>query len=300
MSGASFTQRVSPLTAAEDVAAAAQLACLLEASAPKPGNVHPGRAFADTRYEDFLASAAAIGPAMAAAGQRPLGETIRAAVEATRRWTRANTNLGIILLLAPLARAALANASADSELSLRDRVRWVLGRTTVGDARQVYHAIRLASPGGLGTVDSQDVSGEPTVTLAEAMALAADRDAIAAEYGTGFATTFQAGAPALREALASGLAWSDATVETFLVLLASSPDTLIGRKLGRAAAADVSRRARAVLDAGGVRSEAGRRAMATFDGELRASRNSSNPGTTADLTAAALFVVLLEGHRPAA
>ena len=92
---------------AEDVASAAQLACLLEASAPKPGNVSPGRHFADARYEDFLASAVAIGAPLAGAGTRPVGATIRLAVEATARWTRSNTNLGIVLLLAPIARAAL-------------------------------------------------------------------------------------------------------------------------------------------------------------------------------------------------
>ena len=91
--------------AAADVAAAAQLACLLEASAPKPGNVSPGRHFADARYEDFLASAVAIGAPIAGAGARPLGATIRLAVEATARWTRSNTNLGVVLLLAPLAKA---------------------------------------------------------------------------------------------------------------------------------------------------------------------------------------------------
>src|SRR5262245_18618333 len=92
---------------ATDVGAAASLACLLEASAPKPGNVAPGRNFADSRYEDFLASAVAIGPAMGTAGMRPLGATIRLAVEQTARWVRSNTNLGIVLLLAPLSRAAL-------------------------------------------------------------------------------------------------------------------------------------------------------------------------------------------------
>src|SRR5258706_9708705 len=93
---------------AADVAIAAQLACLIEASAPKPGNVSPGRSFADLSYEDFLASAAAIGEPMAGAGTRPVGATVRLAVEATARWTRSNANLGIVLLLAPLARAAMA------------------------------------------------------------------------------------------------------------------------------------------------------------------------------------------------
>src|SRR5437867_13237645 len=109
---------------ARDVAIAAQLACLLEASAPKPGNVSPGRAFHDLRYEDFLAGAAAIGAPLAAAGPQPLGVTIRTAIEATARWTRSNTNLGIVLLLAPIARAAvrqnMATTSAEDTTSAAD------------------------------------------------------------------------------------------------------------------------------------------------------------------------------------
>ena len=94
--------------AAADIAAAAQLACLLEVTAPKPGNVSPGRGFDDLAYEHFLASAAAIGGPLSGAGTRPLGATVRLAIEATARWTSSNTNLGIVLLLAPLARAAHA------------------------------------------------------------------------------------------------------------------------------------------------------------------------------------------------
>ncbi len=278
------------LSSREDVAAAAQLACLLEASAPKPGNVAPERHFHDTRYEDFLASAVAIGPALSTAGRRPLGETIRAAAEATARWARANTNLGIILLLAPLARAAVR---ADG--TLRERLGVVLSSTTVADAAEVYAAIRLARPGGLGRAEAEDVAGPPTVTLRQAMALAADRDAVAREYVTDFAATFEVGAPALRAARADGLAWDDATVEAFLALLGAGPDTHIARKLGPEAAAAVSRRAREVIAAGGVRHPAGREALGRLDVELRDPTNSRNPGTTADLTCAALFVVILEG-----
>jgi triphosphoribosyl-dephospho-CoA synthase len=273
----------------EEVAAAGQLACLLEVSAPKPGNVSPGRHFHDTTYEDFLASAVAIGPALAAAGRHPLGATILAAVTATTRWTASNTNLGIILLLAPLARAAL-----DRGGSLRDRVRDVLAATTVADAVDVYAAIRRARPGGLGSSAKEDVASAPTVSLREAMALAADRDSVAGEYATGFATTFEIGAPALRAARSTGLTWSDATVQSFLRILAVLPDTHIARKLGRDAAAAVSRRAREVEEAGGIRSAAGRRALAALDEELRSPTNARNPGTTADLTCAALFVVILE------
>lgn len=277
------------MTTPAEVAAAGQLACLLEVSAPKPGNVSPGRHFHDTRYEDFLASAVAIGPALAAAGDQPLGTTIRSAVQATARWVRSNTNLGIILLLGPLARAALRG-----EGPLRERLHAVLAETTVADAAEVYAAIRQARPGGLGASASEDVATAPTVSLREAMALAADRDSVAREYATDFAVTFDVGSLALRRARSAGLDWADATVECYLRILAAVPDTHIARKLGRDEAETVSRRARAVAEAGGVRTEAGRRELQAFDAELRGPTNARNPGTTADLTCAALFVVILE------
>jgi triphosphoribosyl-dephospho-CoA synthase len=265
-----------------DVAAAAQVACLLEVSAPKPGNVSPGRHFHDTSYEDFLASAVAIGPAMASAAEQPLGATIRSAVRATARCTGRNTNLGIVLLLAPLARAACRDGG-----SLRSRVQRVLAETTVADAADVYEAIRLARPGGLGTTNMEDVAGVPTVTLTEAMNLAADRDSVAREYAGRFAITFEIGAPAVREARGRKLRWSDAAIHAYLTLLAAVPDTLIARKLGRPEAERISRRAAEVRRGGG-------REIAAFDAELRDARNTRNPGTTADLTCAALFAVILE------
>jgi triphosphoribosyl-dephospho-CoA synthase len=274
----------------DEIAAAAQLACLLEVSAPKPGNVSPDRHFHDTRYEDFLASAVAIGPALATAGEVPLGTTIRAAVEATARWTGSNTNLGIVLLLAPLARAA-ARAGG----TLRDRLAAVLDATTVADAAETYAAIRRAHPGGLGEASEEDVSAAPTVTLRKAMELAADRDAVAREYTNRFGLTFEVGAPALARARARGLAWTDATVECFLALLAATPDTHIARKLGRAEAERVTGWAREVAAAGGTATLEGRAALAALDAELRDPRNTRNPGATADLTCAALFVVIIEG-----
>jgi triphosphoribosyl-dephospho-CoA synthase len=279
----------------EEIAAAAQLAALLEASAPKPGNVSPGRPFHDTTFEDFAASAVAIGPAIARAGDRPLGATVRAAIEATRRMTRRNTNLGIVLLLAPLARAAFRVAApAPGTDALRPGVACVLRETTVEDAAEAYAAIRLAAPGGLGHAEREDVGGVPTVTLREAMALAAERDSVAREWATDFALTFEVGAPALRAARRAGQNWSAATVEAFLALLAAAPDTLIARKLGTVAAQGVSRRAAEVRAAGGAATPDGRARLAALDSELRDPRNQRNPGTTADLTAAALFVVIIE------
>ena len=276
---------------AGDVAAAAQLACLLEAHAPKPGNVSPGRGFTDVSYDDFVASAAAIGAPFAAVAERPLGTLVRDAIDATARWAPTNTNLGIVLLLAPLTKAALAEAGARD---LRAALRRVLDGTTVDDARAVYAAIRQVNPGGLGRTSDQDVAREPTQTLLDVMRLAADRDGIAREYDTAFAATFEIGVPALRQARADGLGWDDAIVEAFLTLLAAASDTHIARRAGRERAANVSRLAVSVLADGGVRSDAGRRSVARFDRSLRDERHSANPGTTADLTTAAIFVLLLD------
>ena len=302
-----------------DLAAAAQLACLLEASAPKPGNVSPGRHFADVRYEHFLASAAAIGRAFTGIAERRVGEVVLAAAQATGRWTRSNTNLGIVLLLAPLAKAAASMGGRPEHLRSRSELRRVspepqaqvegpplpdelrqslanvLNETTVDDARDVFAAIRLASPGGLGNAPEQDVADEPTVTLLEAMQLAADHDGIAREYATAFDTTFEVAVPALLRTRADGLSWDDGVVETFMTVLAAQPDTHIARRGGPELARDVSERAAEVMRAGGIRTDEGRRALGYFDHSLRDPRNTGNPGTTADLTAAALFVALLQG-----
>ncbi len=169
-------------------------------------------------------------------------------------------------------------------MALRDAVRNVLASTTVQDAREVYAAIRLARPGGLGTAAEQDVAGEPGVALTEAMRIAAARDSIAAEYATDFRITFDLGLPALIEARSLG--WAEATVRTFLALLAAIPDTHIRRKFGPDVAAEVSRGAKDAL-------RTGPEGRAYFDEELRSA--GLNPGTTADLTAAALYVALLTG-----
>jgi triphosphoribosyl-dephospho-CoA synthase len=273
---------------AESVAGAAQLACVLEASAEKPGNITPSHDFHDTSYEDMLRSAIAVGPELARAGQRGVGETVLAVVQASRRVAPTNTNLGIALLLAPLAKAALDNGP------LRERLRATLRALDLADARAAYDAIRLAGAGGLRERVEHDVRSEPAIGLREAMASAAARDSIASEYTSDYALTFETGVHALATALGDGLAVREAIVELHLRLLSAVPDTLIARKRGAEDAARVSAGARDVLVAGGVRTAAGRRALRSFDASLREPGNALNPGTTADLVTATLFVALVE------
>ncbi len=171
----------------------------------------------------------------------------------------------------------------------------MLNGLTLDDARAAYEAIRLAGAGGLDEPVEHDVRAAPTIALREAMAAAADRDSVAAEYATGFEVTFELGLPALTRALADGLAPRAATVELFLALLAAGPG-----HARRTQARSSRRRARLgrrgeVLAAGGVRDDAGLAALEAFDASLRRDGNALNPGTTADLVTAVLFVALLEG-----
>jgi triphosphoribosyl-dephospho-CoA synthase len=255
----------------------AQIACLLEVTARKPGNVHRLADFpGDAHYLDFLLSAAAIKDAFEIAPSLGVAATIHESVVATRRVVATNTNLGMILLMAPLA---CVGEGEDLRASVVD----VLARTTVEDARIVYDAIRRASPGGLGEVAEQDISAEPTITLLEAMGLAANRDLVARQYATGFADLFDLTLPSLRDAIRSGTDLESAIVVAYLYTLAARPDTLIARKRGWAVAEEASRRAGEAIASGD---------HAALDAWLRADGHARNPGATADLVAAALFVAL--------
>lgn len=265
-----------------------QLACIWEASARKAGNIHRYRDFEDAGYIDFLVSAAAIAPVMDTAPTRSVGATILEAVRATRQAVSTNTNLGIILLLAPLS-------AVPPERELRAGVEDVLGNLTVEDARLAYEAIRLAEPGGLGSASEQDVHTEPTQTLLQVMGLARDRDLIARQYASGFQEVFDEVLPALQHGLEGTGSVESAIVSCQLALLARHPDSLIGRKRGLAEADEASRRAAQVLAAGWPGEAAGQQAFTEFDDWLRAAGNGRNPGTTADLLAAALFVALRGG-----
>jgi len=265
-----------------------QLACVWEATARKPGNVHRYRDFEDASYLEFVLSAAAIAPVLDGAVERPVGQTILEGVRATRQVARTNTNLGIVLLLSPLA-------TVPSNEPLRDRLLGVLERLDVEDACAAYEAIRLANPGGLGRVSEQDVHDEPTQGLREVMALAADRDLIARQYINGFEQVFDEGVPALRHALDQGASLEKSIIACQLNLMARHADSLILRKCGPQEAQEASRRAQQLLDAGGQTSRDGWQMLASFDAWLCEAGHTRNPGTTADLIAACLFVGLREG-----
>jgi len=265
----------------------AHLACVWEASACKAGNVHRGRDFADLAFTDLLASAAAVAPVLDRAAGRSVGQTVLDAITATRALVSINTNLGIVLLLSPLAAVSRSQ-------SLRQGIGSILAALDSSDAGRVFAAIRLARPGGLGKVSAQDVADDPTLPLQQVMALAADRDLVARQYANDFQDVFEVGVPALLEGLGRFGNLEQSIVFTQLTFLSRYRDSLILRKRGGEEADQAQAMAQGVLQAGWPKKDTGRTAFAAFDSWLTALGNKRNPGTSADLVAACLFSALRE------
>lgn len=268
-----------------------QAACLLEATARKPGNVHPGASFLDLSYEHFVQAADQVPVLARSAQQGQVGRAVYEGVEATRGVVPSNANLGIVLLLAPLA-------AVPWERTLSEGIAGVLERLTVDDASWVYRAIRLANPGGLGEIDEQDVSSDPTETLLRVMQLAAERDRIAYQYANQFVDVFDVGVPCLCSFRDFECEWETAIIALQLELLARIPDSLIRRKCGLEVAQEASRRAQQVLEAGWPEAPDSEVLLADFDRWLRSDGNRRNPGTTADLIAACLFAAFRDRLLP--
>lgn len=260
-------------------------ACRDELQALKPGNVH---VFADGHrmtVADFERSAEAAAGPLSRSGART-GLRILEAVRATQAAAGQNTNLGIVLLCAPLARAAEAGED------LRSSLKTVLADLDREDAANAFEAIRLASPAGLGAAARHDVREPAAATLREAMAEAASRDRIARAYADGFSEVFDLGLPALTAASGAGPRWWPAAA-AYLAFLRVAPDSHVSRKFGDGVANALREETEAWL--GGLAPVAEERALtaylADFDRSLK--ERGLNPGTCADLTVATLFVARL-------
>jgi triphosphoribosyl-dephospho-CoA synthase len=308
----------------DEIAAALELALLLEVSAhPKPGNVHRTRDFESTRFEHFLSSAAALEPHFRQAalrgsklargsihgGELMIGEQIKRAVESSSEWQHGgNTSLGAILLLIPISCAAgmVPSREALRAQEIRKNLRRITRDTTKADAVNVYRAISHASPGGLGEVPELDVNDRDSLaeiqkrnlSLLDVFRISSGYDTISSEWVKGYPVTFDIGLRFLvRELRATGDI-NTAVVDTYLRILSQVPDTLVARKLGAGRAEEVSLMAKQVLKEGGMKTLNGRVAVRMMDKSLQRIDHRCNPGTTADLTASALSILVLNGYRP--
>jgi triphosphoribosyl-dephospho-CoA synthase len=271
----------------EEISAAYEEACRLEIEALKPGNVH---LFADghgmTAGQFLLSAKVSAGPLTDP--DLPIGRRILEAIRATRRAVGINTNLGIVLLAAPLARAA-EKAGGD----LRGRLSAVLNGLDMDDAGAVFEAIVVASPGGLGSAEEHDVREPPKVGVIEAMRAAAGRDRIARQYVTRFEDVFDTGLAALEAAFARGERGIWPTVFTYMAFLAGFPDSHVARKHGGETARRIREEAAAVKVALDAADDDQARLGLLLDFDSRLKARNVNPGTSADLTVASLFVHIL-------
>lgn len=269
--------------------AAYRWACCMDVSAIKPGNVYLGSPAYQMHGQDFLTSAECSAPKLLDT-ELELGQRIEQAALATHQAVGTNTNLGILLLCAPL----LCAAQRYPQLQLQVALEKVLSATTVADTQAVYRAIQLLQPGGLGKAGKHDVFDVPTVNLREAMSSAADRDLIALQYQDGFRLVFESLLLRFQQLLSERLSLHLAISYLFLWLLSQHPDTHIQRKHGRESALAVSQAAarclndcRQTQDQGLVKAH-----LHQFDRELKT--QSLNPGTSADLCVATLLSYRLQ------
>lgn len=310
---------------ARHISGCLELAILFEISATKPGNVSRTASFENTRYDHFLASAVAIAPSFESAAEKGiavdrgitvlsdigLGQIIKNGVMNVSSWQHGgNTLLGTAILLSPIAVAAGMTPTKEENAfdisNLRKNLKLVVESTTPEDAIKLYEAIENADPSGLGTVPELDINDptskkkilEEKKSLYEIFQIASKYDAICFEWVNEYALTFETAHPFLAEQIKKSDDLNQATVHTFLKVLSLHPDTLIARKTNVGKAKEVSKRATEILKLGGLETQDGIKSLKKFDKELRKVGNLLNPGTTADIIAAALALSLLSGYRP--
>ncbi|HUT17465.1 MAG TPA: triphosphoribosyl-dephospho-CoA synthase [Acidobacteriota bacterium] len=307
---------------AKHISKCLELAILLEVSAAKPGNVNFTVGFEGTRVEHFLSSAVAARSSFKEAAHRGIavqdkkltvcdvgmGQIIKKCVVDINAWQKGgNTILGTVILFVPIAVAAgMTPVKGNFDFSqLRENIKLAVESTTAEDALHLYEAIDVAKPSGLNGAPDLDVHGphskerilEENVSLYQVFKIAADYDDICSEWVNNYPITFNLAYPYLSEQLRSR-DLNTAIVHTFLKVLSEHPDTFIARKVGYEKACEISLDAKKVMELGGVETSNGRKSLREFDRKLRESANLLNPGTTADITAAALALCTLSGYRP--
>ena len=309
---------------AKHISRCLELAMLLEVSAAKPGNVNLARGFEGKRVEHFLTSAVAAASSFEEAARRGiaasekklsvsdvgLGQIIKECAADINAWQKGgNTLLGTVMLLVPIGVAAGMTPTEENFdfdfARLRENLKLTVESTTSEDAVHLYEAIDVAKPSGLGGVPDLDVNDpasktrilEENISLYEVFKIAASYDDICSEWVNNYAITFDLAYPFLMQQL-KHRDLNVAIVHTFLKILSEHPDTFIARKVGVERAREISVNAKKILELGGLETSKGRASVLEFDSKLREAGNKLNPGTTADLTAAALALCTLSGYRP--
>jgi len=295
----------------ELIAKIAQISSALEVSGyPKPGNVHRTRDFHDMVFEDFIISGIVIGDTIKEAAthgieinnsisfkEANLGKYILQAVRETDKWIANNTNLGIIMLLTPIAISAAISSNLDE---LRENIHKIIVNSTIIDTIALYEAIGIADAGGMGDQEEFSVTNEEAtkeliennLNIFDVLNISSSWDSLAMELTNKMPVTYDIGYPVFSK-LRGEFSINSATVITFLTILSKVPDTLISRKYGKEKANEVSNLAKEILDSFDYNTDMDEfnRKLNEFDEFLF--KNKLNPGTTADLTASSIMISYL-------
>jgi triphosphoribosyl-dephospho-CoA synthase len=306
----------------DDLVRCATLSSLLELSGwPKPGNVHRTKNFENTRFEHFLAGITAIQPNFRELCEKTYNsinsETQvyskieiglfykKAAMEMIKWQSGGNVLLGHILVLAPLVSAA-AICMKTKKVKIEEfemALKKLISDATVEDTLNLYDAIKICKPGGLGSIEKYDVYGDDAykeirqdkITLKKIFELSKDYDLISNEYYSGFSIILREGLPFFIETFRNSQDINIATVNTYLKMLSNHLDTLIIRKSGKEEAKKVSQTATHIISSGGISTKKGLYLVIKFDKNLRKKNGNLNPGTIADLVAGVIFCGLIFG-----
>ncbi len=296
----------------DDVAMYAQLACILEVSCPKPGNVSRYHDFDDTKYEHFLASGIAIGSAVdqaTTAGYQAenggieidsvgIGSLIKKVVTNSQAiHSGGNTNLGIAMLLIPLSAAAGMAIACNkfNNKQIRENIDKIIKNTTPSDTIALYEAIKSLNPSWLGTVKYLDINNRDAFTTIKEQNLNifdvmsySKHDSIAKELTTKMKISFELGYPRIVEIFDETKDINQAVLSCFMTILSKIEDSLIIRKGGIKTAQEISADAREIMD-----QNMDPKKIKMFDKKLRNNGNILNPGSTADLVATSLMIAFL-------
>lgn len=319
--GTNFIIKIKSIT---DLLRASNLASLLEVAGwPKPGNVHRTQNFKNTRFEHFLAGIAAIQPNFNKFCEKinkfsfinkddykkiELGLFFKNAAEDMIKWqSGGNVILGHILILTPLVSAALIclKRKRYELMELQFILNQIIENSTAVDTLNLYHAMRISNPGGLGNIDKYDIYDDKSfddivkenVNLKKIFEFSKDYDLISSEYSSNFNIILNEGLPYFFDVFKHFKDINIAIVNTYLKLLSIHPDTLVIRKSGPESANYISKMALNILENGGISTNKGFALTLALDKDLQDKMGKLNPGTTADLISGVIFCALLFGLR---
>ena len=279
-----------------DIMKASQIACCLEVSSFKPGNVHRNKDYDDIKYHHFLNSGVAFGDIIYKASKDPrnIGQYIKLAVIESKKWSPSNANLGIIMLHTPIA-TTTGQMEEFNINTLKKEIKNTVKNTTTDDAIAVYDAIEIAMPNinppkegpDAQKNDAKQELREKNLTLYDVFKISSSWDSISYEWTKGFNISFE-GYNLLNKYYKQYNNINLATTKTFLNILSNHPDTLIARKKDENTSKMVSDKAKEVLN------NFNEESLLKFDKFLSNEGNKLNPGTTADLIASSLMIFLLD------